>query len=63
MVKSPVGSASITLSNDLVARALGKWGLTFSVGELGLASGGRRIRLHTDLDTNWVVPQFIDPII
>jgi hypothetical protein len=59
VAECPLGSATISPSNDVVAGALGTWRLTFSVGGSGLASGGR-IRVHTDTDTDWGVPQFVD---
>jgi len=59
MSGNPLGKAIFDPLDDVVAGEAGTWRLTFLVGGAGLASGGR-IRVHTDTDTDWGMPQFID---
>ena len=55
-----LGKATLDPLDDVVAGELGTWRVTLLVGRAGLASGGR-IRVHTDTDTDWGIPQFTDP--
>jgi hypothetical protein len=57
---SLLGMATIDPSSPIVAGAYGTWRITYYVGSAGLASGGA-IRIHTDSDTDWALPQFADP--
>jgi len=52
--------ATIDPAGDVIAGSYGTWRLTCEVGSGGL-SRGARIRIHTDSDTDWGVPQFDDP--
>lgn len=54
------GSAWIEPANEVVAGSYGTWRLTYEAGTSGLATGGR-IRIRTDSDTDWGVPQFQEP--
>jgi hypothetical protein len=54
------GTATLEPGGDIVAGSYGTWRLTYVVGSAGVARGGR-IRVHTDSDTDWGIPQFDDP--
>ena len=54
------GSAVIDPAEAVVAGTMGTWRLTYTVGTQGIAVGGR-LRIRTDADTDWGVPQFMDP--
>lgn len=54
------GHAMLEPAGDVVAGSQGTWRLTYVVGSQGLASGGR-LRIYTDSDTDWGIPQFDDP--
>ncbi len=53
------GHATIVPTDEVIAGSYGTWRLTYLVGSKGIASGGR-IRVHTDSDTDWGIPQFYD---
>ncbi len=55
-----MGSATIEPSGEVIAGSQGTWRLTFVAGSRGIDVGGR-IRVHTDSDTDWAIPQFLDP--
>ena len=57
---SPYGYATIDPKDDIVAGSYGTWRLTYVVGAKGIATGGR-LRISTDADTDWALPQFEDP--
>ncbi len=54
------GSAWIEPAAEVVAGDYGTWRLTYEAGACGVAVGGR-IRVRTDSDTDWGVPQFLAP--
>ena len=51
-----IGSARILDAENVVAGQFGTWRLVFTVGEVGLATGGQ-VRIGTDSDTDWGLPQ------
>ncbi|MHB1134422.1 MAG: DUF3604 domain-containing protein [Chloroflexota bacterium] len=53
------GQATIEPGDAVVAASYGTWRLTYVVGERGLAPGGV-VRVSTDSDTDWALPQFTD---
>ena len=59
-VDGGVGSARLLDVGDVVAGEVGSWRLVFVVGPAGLASGGV-VRIGTDSDTDWELPQVHDP--
>ncbi|MDA1013502.1 MAG: DUF3604 domain-containing protein [Planctomycetota bacterium] len=54
------GTARLNPSDDIVAGSFGSWQLIYEAGDRGLAVGAR-LRIRTDADTDWSVPQFLDP--
>lgn len=54
------GRASIDPDGQVVAGSHGSWRLSYLVGESGLSRGGS-LRISTDSDTDWGIPQFHDP--
>ncbi len=46
--------------DEVVAGSHGMWRLCYVVGTRGIAPRGR-VRIHTDSDTDWGIPQFDDP--
>lgn len=54
------GRGSIEPDDDVIAGSWGTWQLTYRAGSLGIRPGGR-IRISTDSDTDWALPQFRDP--
>ena len=59
-VSDDVGSARLLDVGDVVAGEFGTWRLVFVVGAVGLDSGGV-VRIGTDSDTDWGLPQVQDP--
>jgi len=59
-VQHVFGYATLEPGEDVVAGGHGTWRLTYIVSSKGIAPGGS-IRLYTDSDTDWGIPQFIDP--
>ena len=59
-VRETLGHATLDPATDVIAGSYGTWRLTYVAGAKGIASGGR-IRVHTDSDTDWGIPQFDDP--
>ena len=59
-VDGDVGSARLLDGGDVVAGEVGSWRLVFVVGARGLARGGV-VRIGTDSDTDWELPQVHDP--
>ena len=57
---SAIGNATIEPRGEVVAGSYGTWRLTYEAGLKGLPSGAR-IRIHTDSDTDWAIPQFDNP--
>ena len=58
-VSDGVGSARLLDAGDVIAGEFGCWRLVFVVGAGGLASGGV-VRIGTDSDTDWELPQVHD---
>ena len=56
---SAIGYATIEPRGEVVAASYGTWKLTYEAGPQGLPSKAR-IRIHTDSDTDWAIPQFDD---
>ena len=54
------GTARIDPATEVVAGSYGTWRLVYEAGEQGISVGGR-LRIRTDADTDWGVPQFVDP--
>ncbi|MBN1399696.1 MAG: DUF3604 domain-containing protein, partial [Anaerolineae bacterium] len=59
-LRDALGQATIEPPDPVVAGSYGTWRLTYVVGSRGIASGGH-LRVHTDSDTDWAIPQFDDP--
>ena len=59
-MSDPILSASIQPDSPVTAGSVGTWTLRFQAGHDGLP-GGTTIRVGTDTDTDWGVPQFDDP--
>jgi hypothetical protein len=55
-----LGAATIEPATPIVAGDYGTWRLTFRCGARGIAAGGA-LRIHTDSDTDWGIPQLHDP--
>lgn len=60
MTDHPLGAATISPSDPVVAGAYGTWRVTYTAGPRGVAPGGR-IRVYTECDTDWGLPQLLDP--
>ena len=58
-LKELYGTVTIDPDTDVIAGSYGTWRITYTVGSEGIATGGH-IRLHTDSDTDWAIPQFGD---
>ncbi len=54
------GHATLAPDAEIVAGSHGTWKLTYTAGLKGVAPGGR-IRVYTESDTDWGIPQFQDP--
>ena len=54
------GDARVLDTDDVIAGEYGTWRLVFTVGEMGLDTGGV-VRVGTDSDTDWGLPQVHDP--
>ena len=54
------GTASLEPAGCAIAGAYGTWQLCYTVGAGGIAAGGA-IRIYTESDTDWAVPQLADP--
>lgn len=54
------GSATLDPDGDIIAGSYGTWTLAYTAGSGGVAPGGC-IRVYTDSDTDWGMPQFQDP--
>ena len=54
------GTASLEPAGCAIAGAYGTWQLSYTVGASGIAAGGT-IRIYTESDTDWAVPQLTDP--
>jgi len=54
-----LGHATLEPSEGIVAGSYGTWRLTYVIGSGGVARGGH-IRISTDTDTDWAIPQFQD---
>lgn len=54
------GYARLTPDDEVIAGSYGSWKLTYVAGTKGVAPGGR-IRVHTESDTDWGMPQLDDP--
>ena len=53
---APLGHAAVSPDSEVIAGSYGTWRLAYTVGTVGVASGGR-IRIDTDSDTDWGIPQ------
>lgn len=60
--KRELGRAEIAPAEDVVAGRMGTWRVTHTAGPNGIAVGGG-IRVGTDSDTDWGLPQFTDPAV
>jgi len=58
--RAEYGRARIEPRNSVVAGSYGTWRLVFTVGDRGIASGGK-IKIDTDSDSDWGWPQFDVP--
>ena len=56
----PILIASIEPTDNVIAGSIGTWRLRFQATDAGLPAG-TTIRVGTDTDTDWGVPQFDDP--
>jgi len=56
----PILNASIEPADNVIAGSIGTWTLRFQATDAGLPAG-TTIRVGTDTDTDWGVPQFDDP--
>lgn len=56
----PRGTASLEPAGRVMAGTYGTWRLHYTVGASGIAVGGA-IRVYTDSDTDWGMPQCADP--
>ncbi len=54
------GAATLSPSGRVTAGAYGTWRLRYTVGASGIAKGGS-IRIYTDSDTDWGIPQVTAP--
>src|SRR6266542_2671949 len=54
------GSAVIEPADPVVAGSYGTWRVTYTAGSRGVQPGGR-IRIYTECDTDWGLPQLSDP--
>lgn len=54
------GAATIEPAGRVIAGAYGTWRLRYTVGASGIAEGGA-VRVSTDSDTDWGIPQVADP--
>ena len=59
-MSDPVLTTSIEPSSPVTAGSIGSWTLRFQATGAGLP-GHSTIRVSTDTDTDWGVPQFDDP--
>lgn len=59
-VRERYGYATIAPDEPVVAGTYGTWDLLYVAGTEGVATGGC-IRVHTDSDTDWGMPQLGDP--
>ena len=55
-----LGSAALAPGGAAVAGAYGTWQVRYTAGARGIDVGGA-IRIHTESDTDWGVPQFAHP--
>ena len=53
-------TACLSPDDDVIAGACGTWRLIVTAGEQGFQAGGG-FRVHTDSDSDWGTPQFVDP--
>ena len=54
------GYATLSPTADVVAGEYGTWTLTYVAGKRGLSKGGA-LKIYTDSDTDWGLPQVQDP--
>lgn len=54
------GHARLDPHDEVIAGSYRTWRLTYVVGSKGVATGGH-VRVHTDSDTDWGMPQLDDP--
>ena len=57
--KNEYGNATIEPREDVIAGRYGTWRLTYTPGLKGVAA--RSLRVYTDSDTDWGIPQFVAP--
>ncbi len=59
-ISNDSGHAAIDPKAEVVAGQFGTWRLAYTAGARGIAVGGS-LRVYTDSDTDWALPQFVDP--
>ncbi|HEU5314965.1 MAG TPA: hypothetical protein VFX49_02570 [Chloroflexota bacterium] len=60
MTRPFLGTAAIEPADPVVAGSCGTWRLTFTTGDQPLPAGAR-LRVYTECDTDWGLPQLMDP--
>src|SRR5688500_427912 len=60
MSLSSLGHAAIEPADPVIAGSYGTWRLTYTAGSQLLAPGAR-LRIYTECDTDWALPQLLDP--
>ncbi|MBV7332845.1 DUF3604 domain-containing protein [Chloroflexi bacterium TSY] len=56
----PLGTIELSPTTSVIAGSFGTWTLTYTVGSLGIDSGGQ-IKVARRMVSDWGVPQFDDP--
>ena len=59
-LQTEFGTASLEPAGNTIAGAIGTWRLRYTVGASGIAVGGA-IRIFTESDTDWGIPQLTEP--
>ena len=54
------GHADVEPREAVIAGRYGTWRLTYTAGSKGIVPGGS-LRVYTDSDTDWGIPQFVTP--
>ncbi|MFK7802312.1 MAG: hypothetical protein AB8G95_11815, partial [Anaerolineae bacterium] len=60
MSQNNLGTATLTPTTPIVAGSHGSWTITYTVGTLGIDSGGQ-ILIAIRIVSDWGIPQFDDP--
>ncbi len=58
--QTEIGTAALEPAGAAIAGAFGTWRLRYTVGASGIAAGGA-IRVFTESDTDWGIPQVTEP--